>query len=472
VKVTPLPSSILNKEFSKFESLDVWKQLKNSGNNSHTSDSVLPWYFAVSINRMPAKYLISKSVSCNITDLRLASEEELWEEHRNLIKTFLETWKAVRSADVDILSDLSSRKENTSLMDLNVELVKRMLTHCNFSRWNCQIDRSFAQRVGEDGNRVGEKTKNKHGTCQLESTSNVSSYFHHRGEELVFRGNMGSGTIFFTSCNMRCSFCQNGDISTDKNNGIPITPNLLVLMIWQLRMEGCHNTNWVGGDPTIHLHTIVQAINMLDSFKMPNIKIKNQEELDYIETVKSDNNLSNYFSTWKMNSEYAFYKNQLFNSPQLWNSNFFMSNEAMYILRSIMDAWLPDFKFGPGKCALELSRTPWYWETITNNLRLIHEWQEDFVIRHLIMPNHVECCTKPVLDWIARNMPEVPINIMDQYYPDNICDPGSSKYRERYSEIARSPTKEEIIRSYQYAKDLGLNFETLSYEKSVFGLNL
>ena len=79
------------------------------------------------------------------------------------------------------------------------------------------------------------------------------------------------------------------------------------------------------------------------------------------------------------------------------------------------------------------------------------------------MPNHVECCTKPVLDWIARNMPEV---------PDNLCDWSSPKYRERYSELARSPTKEEIIRSYEYATDLGLNFEKLSYEKSVFGLNL
>ena len=84
----------------------------------------------------------------------------------------------------------------------------------------------------------------------------------------------------------------------------------------------------------------------------------------------------------------------------------------------------------------------------------------------------MECCTKPVLDWIARNMPEVPINIMDQYYPDNLCNPSSLKYRERYNEIARSPTEEEIMRSYQYAKGLGLNFEALSYEKSVFGLNL
>jgi len=473
--VTSFPFLAVNKEFRKFESLDIWKQSKHSSNNdnSRSNDSVLPWYFAVSINRMPAKYLISKSVSCNITDLRHASEGELWEEHGNLINTFFQTWKAVRSGDLNTISDLSLQKR-PSLMDLNVELVKRMLTHCNFCRWNCQVDRSSDQTVEEDGHRVGEKIKNKHGTCQLESTSNVSSYFHHSGEELVFRGNMGSGTIFFTSCNMRCSFCQNGDISTDKNNGIPITPNLLALMIRQLRMEGCHNTNWVGGDPTIHLHTIVQAISILDSFKMPNMNIKKdkQQDLDYIEGIKADNNFSNYFSTWKMNSEYAFYQKRLFNSPQLWNSNFFMSEEAMYVLRSLIDAWLPDFKFGPGKCAVDLSRTPWYWETVTNNLRLIHEWGEDFVIRHLIMPNHVECCTKPVLNWIARNMPEVPINIMDQYHPDNLCDPRSSKYRERYSEVARSPTKEEIIRSYQYAKTLGLNFETLSYEKSVFGFNL
>lgn len=439
-----------NKEFRKFESLDTWKQLKKKGNS-------LPWYFAVSINSMPAKYLICKSISCSVKDLKLASEQELWEEYIKLTRIFLDKWKAVRSGEVDIISEIAGQK--TSLMDLNVELVNRMLTHCNFCRWNCQIDRSV--QVASEA----RQTK-KHGTCQLESSSKVSSYFHHRGEEIVFRGIMGSGTIFFTSCNMRCSFCQNGDISTDKDNGITITPNMLALMIWQLRMEGSHNTNWVGGDPTIHLHTIVQAISILDSFK---VSIPNKEDLNYIEAVKADNH--GRYSTWHINSEYAFYQKQLFNSPQLWNSNFFMSKETMYILRSLMDAWLPDFKFGPGKCALDLSRTPWYWDTVTNNLKLIHEWDEDFVIRHLIMPNHVDCCTKPVLDWIAKNMPEVPINIMDQYYPDNLCDPMSTKYRERYSEIGRSPSKEEIVRSYQYAKDLNLNFETLSLEESVFGLN-
>ena len=79
-------------------------------------------------------------------------------------------------------------------------------------------------------------------------------------------------------------------------------------------MEGCHNTNWVGGDPTIHLHTIVEAISMLDSFKVSNIN-KNKEDVNYIESVKADN-YNNYISTWRMNSEYAFYQKQLFNSPQ------------------------------------------------------------------------------------------------------------------------------------------------------------
>ena len=449
------PFSILKKENSKFKSLDVWKQLKEDGDD-------LSWYFAVSTNRMPAKYLISKSVFCNITDLAATTEERLWEEHGNLTEIFLETWREVRSEKYDVIRNSDSRK--TSLMDLNIELTKRMLKHCNFCRWNCQIDRSI-----QSGGAGSEEPK-KHGTCQLESTSKVSSYFHHRGEELVFRGTMGSGTIFLTSCNMRCSFCQNGDISTDKDNGIPITPGLLALMIWQLRLEGCHNTNWVGGDPTIHLHTIVEAIGILDSLQMSTIN-KMKQYHKYIESVKADN-YTNRFNTTLKNSESVFYQRRLFNSPQLWNSNFFMSRETMLVLRSLIDVWLPDFKFGPGKCALNISRTPWYWDTVTKNLMLIHEWGEDFVIRHLIMPNHVECCTKPVLDWIAMNMPEVPVNIMDQYYPDNLCDPSSSKYRERYNEIARSPTEEEIVRSYQYAKELDLNFETLSYEKSVFGLNL
>jgi uncharacterized Fe-S radical SAM superfamily protein PflX len=72
-----------------------------------------------------------------------------------------------------------------------------------------------------------------------------------------------AGTIFFTSCNMRCAFCQNGDISTDKDNGEETDPRTLAAMAWTLRREGCHNINWVGGEVVIHLHAIVDAIALL-----------------------------------------------------------------------------------------------------------------------------------------------------------------------------------------------------------------
>jgi putative pyruvate formate lyase activating enzyme len=151
----------------------------------------------------------------------------------------------------------------------------------------------------------------------------------------------------------------------------------------------------------------------------------------------------------------------------LWNSNFYLSDEAMKLLRVLMDVWLPDHKFGPGRCAIELARTPHYWETINSHLLKLRDWDEDFTIRHLVMPGHVECCTAPVLEWIAANLPGVPVNVMDQYHPDNYCDPGNPNYRERYAPLARRPSRTEIRAAYAHASRLGVPFETLSYEKAL-----
>lgn len=396
--------------------------------------SSLDWYKAVASNKQPAKYLIAKKVSIEISLTEL--EELLWQELDRVTSQFLTLWKAIRQGEIS-LNVLPGAEPN--LMDLCVELTKRMLTHCNFCRWNCLVDRSKGT---------------KHGTCQLESASRVSSFFHHRGEELIYRGNLGSGTIFFTSCNMRCAFCQNGDISTDKENGIEITPRQLATMAYQLRLEGCHNINWVGGDPTIHLHNIIEAISLLSNLRPKNSDLMSTSQ------AKADG-----FFLFSSHPEIAFFGEE-FNAPMLWNSNFFMSEPTMKILRILMDVWLPDFKFGP-KCSIPLSRTPWYWETVTENLTKIYQWGENFTIRHLVMPNHVECCTKPCLDWVKENMPEAPLNIMDQYHPDNYCNPKSSQFNSKYQELARKPTLDELEESFAYAKELKLNFETLSFEKNL-----
>jgi putative pyruvate formate lyase activating enzyme len=254
-----------------------------------------------------------------------------------------------------------------TLLELCRELAYRMLAHCNFCPWNCQVDRV---------------TGAKFGACKLASGSRVSSHFHHTGEELFYRGTQGSGTIFFTSCNMRCAFCQNGDISTDKDNGEEADPRTLAAMAWTLRREGCHNINWVGGEVVIHLHAIVDAIALLGRDFTPT-----PGELKRARKTKADRFL------WFDEVPGAATYEGKFNAPMLWNSNFFMTPESMKILRVLTDVWLPDFKFGPGRCAMTLAKTPWYWETVTRNIALLTDWGEDLSIRHLVMPNHVECCT-------------------------------------------------------------------------------
>ncbi len=412
----------------RFSRLRIWDRVGDR----------LPWYLAVAEDRMPAKYLISRRVSCDI-DLDDAPDEALWAEHERATHRFLEAREAIRHGELRV-SQLPA--EDPSLVDLSAELVSRMLRHCTLCRWNCRVDRVADAR---------------HGTCQLSADSRVSSYFAHHGEELIFRGTHGSGTIFFTSCNMRCQFCQNADISHDKENGIRVSPREVAAMVWQLRKEGCHNLNWVGGEPTPHLPTIVEAIRLLG-------RPPNPEDLAYAQSASPG-------APWSFHRPASAGECEgEFNVPLLWNSNFFMSDQAMRILRPLVDVWLPDFKFGNDRCAVFLSRTPWYWETVTRNLQSVYDWGEDLAIRHLVMPGHVACCTKPVLDFIAANLPEALVNVMDQYRPEYACDRLSPAYDERYRALSRRPSEEEILEAYAHGRDLGLRFEELSYEKNTSGL--
>lgn len=412
---------------SSFEKLSIWKDP-----NVHDN---LVWYTQVANNQMPAKYLIARRIPVDINlDL---SDVELWLEHKRLTNIFLEKWKGIKKKDIK-LKDLDIPE--VSLMDLNVELTQRILKKCNFCRWNCKIDRTV----------VNDNIDAKTGACQLGVDSRISTYFHHRGEEIIFRGTSGSGTIFFTSCTLRCKFCQNGDISKDKENGILFSADNLSLIIWVLRMEGSHNINFVGGDPTMHLHTIVEAISKLRFFEPA------RSELSKIFRAKSDK-----FYSRSLNENNANYVGE-FNAPMLWNSNFFQSDMSMQILRTVIDIWLPDFKFGNNKCSRRLARTPWYFETIAKNHKLIYDWGESFSIRHLIMPNHNECCTFPIFDWIKENIPNALINVMTQYHPDCYVreDP-------RLADINRRPTNEEFQEVFEYARKLGLNFEALTFEKFI-----
>jgi putative pyruvate formate lyase activating enzyme len=138
-----------------------------------------------------------------------------------------------------------------------------------------------------------------------------------------------------------------------------------------------------------------------------------------------------------------------------------MSREAMELLMDVIDIWLPDFKYGNDVCALRLSGAPKYVEVVTRNLSMAAS-SGDMIIRHLVLPGHVDCCTKPVLRWISENMPRdrVLVNVMDQYRPEHLVArrPDGPRWRE----ISRRPSAEEIREAREYAGELGLVYEPVS----------
>jgi len=291
----------------------------------------LSWYYAVLRDLRPAKFLVCKLIACK-QDPRSMADMELWSEHDRLAP---ELSKKVVEFQESKTSPQRFEKPEFSFLDLKCELANRILRKCTFCEWRCKIDRV---------------KQGRRGACHLDSAARVVTYFRHFGEEPPLVDRHGSGTIFFTSCTLRCLFCQNWDISQDPSSGAPVSPRNLSLIIKSLRSEGAANINFVGGEPTPNLHVILEALRFTSV-----------------------------------------------NVPILWNSNMYLTPEAMRILADVVDIWLPDFKWGNDDCAIKYSRVVRYFEVVSRNHFMAYQ-NGDMIVRHLVMPGHVECCTKPILD--------------------------------------------------------------------------
>ncbi len=346
----------------------------------------LGWYYAVMLDKMPSKFLICKRIGADYSQSDPA--EKLWAEHSRVSLTFKEVLGKIAGGSMK-LEELDVK--SPSFLDLKIEFVNRMLESCIFCERRCKINR-------KDG---------KTGSCGLDSATRVTSCFHHYGEEAPL---VPSGTIFFASCNLRCQFCQNHDISTDPYNGVEVKPEKLAVIAKALRREGCRNINYVGGDPTPNLHTIVESLKYLDV-----------------------------------------------NVPLLWNSNFYCSEETMKILADLIDIWLPDFKYHSDDCAKRLSKVSNYFAVVSRNHKIAHD-NGDLIIRHLVLPNHIQCDTKPLLEWIAANLPKALVNIMAQYRPEHEVAAAPHLFKD----IARRPTFEEIDIAMKIARNLGIVYEPIS----------
>ena len=239
------------------------------------------------------------------------------------------------------------------------------------------------------------------GVCRLDEESLIASLFIHIGEEAEL---VPSYTIFFSGCNFRCAFCQNWDISQEAT-GRFIPPSVVAEAIdTEWRKYRIRNVNWVGGEPTPNLHYILEVLSYMEE-----------------------------------------------NVPVVWNSNFYDSIETMKLLDGIVDVWLPDFKYGNNECALKYSKIPRYFDVVTRNFKMISEKDEEMIIRHLILPNHIECCTLPILRWIKENLDlsHIRLNLMDQYRPEYKAS--------RYPELSRRINQEEWNEALNYARGLGIS---------------
>jgi putative pyruvate formate lyase activating enzyme len=244
------------------------------------------------------------------------------------------------------------------------------------------------------------RAKGERGHCRVLNTR-IATEFIHWGEEPEL---IPSYTIFFASCTFHCVFCQNWDISQSPEAGITLAPEKLAKLIEKrFKNKEVKNLNLVGGDPTPNLKYILEVLRACNA-----------------------------------------------NIPIVWNSNMYLSEESMRILDGIVDLYLTDFKYGNDKCAKRLSKIDNYFEIVSRNHKIGNK-QCELLIRHLVLPNHFNCCTKPILDWLAENLEleKVRVNIMAQYRPEY------NAYE--YEEIARRLTWQEFEEAYEYAAKLGLD---------------
>ncbi len=263
------------------------------------------------------------------------------------------------------------------------------------------------------------RLEDKWAACKTGRYAMVSSYFPHFGEEDCLRGWNGSGTIFFSHCNLRCVFCQNYDISQAVKPGAATghRPEQIAAMMLELQALGCHNINFVTPE-----HVVPQVVEAL--------------------AVAIDQGLG---------------------LPIVYNTGAYDSLESLALMDGIVDIYMPDFKYWSVERSRTYLKAEDYPEAGRVAIREMHRQvgalvldadglaQRGVLIRHLVMPGCLEE-TRAILQWIAGELgTDAYVNLMDQYHP------AGKVSRETYAEINRRPTSREFAEARAIARDLGLD---------------
>ena len=274
----------------------------------------------------------------------------------------------------------------------------RRLRDCDLCARYCRVDRHVTTAGA---------------VCRTGERAVVASYGAHHGEEDCLRGRRGSGTIFFSWCNLRCVYCQNWDIS-QKGAGREVEPAEIADMMLELQRQGCHNINLV--TPS---HVVAQVLAAVHEAARRGLRL-----------------------------------------PIVYNTGGYDSPEALALLDGVVDIYMPDLKYGDSELARRYSKVRDYVEANRAAVREMHRQVGDLVldehgiarrgllVRHLVLPGGI-AGTERVLAFLAERISrDTYVNLMDQYRPCYRAD--------EYPEIARPLTRREYSEALAAAQRLGL----------------
>jgi len=250
--------------------------------------------------------------------------------------------------------------------------------------------------------------------CRTGEKAVVHSLGSHHGEENPLRGSNGSGTIFFSWCNLRCVFCQNWEIS-HKGMGREVEPEEIASMMLSLQAQGCHNINFVSPS-----HVVAQIIQAVYLAAQQGLRL-----------------------------------------PLVYNTGGYDSPEALKLLDGIIDIYMPDMKYGNSTIARKYSKVRNYVEVNKAAIKEMHRQVGDLVldengiaqrgllVRHLVLPENL-AGTDRVLDFLAHEIsPNTYLNVMAQYHPCYRAD--------EYPPLDRPLTSEEHRETMALAVKHGLH---------------
>lgn len=271
------------------------------------------------------------------------------------------------------------------------------LDKCNLCPHKCKIDRN-------DG---------KIGRCKSSNKVKIALYSTHDFEEPCISGTKGSGTVFFSNCNLNCIYCQNYEIS-QLGKGKEITIEKLADIFLIQQEKDVENINLV--TPTSYVPQIIQAIKIA--------------------------------------------KNKGLKIPIVYNTNSYENIETLKMLEGYIDVYLPDLKYSQNDLGKRYSNIDNYFEIATKAIKeMVRQVgvpkinkngiiQKGVIIRHLVLPNNIEN-SKKVLKWIKENLPEeIYISIMAQYFP-------TYKAKDN-NELNRKLTKDEWSEIENYIEELNI----------------